>query len=144
MLKFIGTGDLANVKLGNTSCYYKSENEILLIDIGILNFKTLIESDILKDVNVKENSNGKKVIVVKIEGAQTEYLFDNMIDGTNVVIPATIILNKEFTSYSDNINIKYTNEIGKTQRPQALAIGSVNATIGQTIIVLERIISKNN
>ncbi len=52
MLKFIGTGDLANVKLGNTSCYYKSENEILLIDIGILNFKTLIESDILKDVNV--------------------------------------------------------------------------------------------
>lgn len=38
----------------------------------------------------------------------------------------------------------YTNEIGKTQRPQALAIGSVNATIGQTIIVLERIISKNN
>ena len=36
-----------------------------------------------------------------------------MIDGTNVVIPATIILNKDFASYSDNINIKYTNEIGK-------------------------------
>lgn len=52
MLKFIGTGDLANVKLGNTSCYYKSENEILLIDIGVLNFKTLIESEILKEVNV--------------------------------------------------------------------------------------------
>ena len=67
----------------------------------------------LKDVNVVENQDGKKVIVAKIEGTQTEYLFDNMIDGTNVVIPATIILNKEFTSYSDNINIKYTNEIGK-------------------------------
>ncbi len=67
----------------------------------------------LKDVNVVENQDGKKVIVAKIEGAQTEYLFDNMIDGTNVVIPATIILNKDFASYSDNINIKYTNEIGK-------------------------------
>lgn len=67
----------------------------------------------LKDVNVVENQDGKKVIVAKIEGTQTEYLFDNMIDGTNVVIPATIILNKDFASYSDNINIKYTNEIGK-------------------------------
>ena len=59
---------------------------------------------------LQKNQDCKKVIVAKIEGTQTEYLFDNMIDGTNVVIPATIILNKEFTSYSDNINIKYTNE----------------------------------
>lgn len=67
----------------------------------------------LKDVNVVENSEGKKVIVANIEGTQTEYLFANVIDGTNVVIPVTIILNKEFTSYSDNINIRYINEIGK-------------------------------
>lgn len=84
----------------------------------------------LKDVNVKENSNGKKVIVAKIEGAQTEYLFDNMIDGTNVVIPATIILNKEFAGYSDNINIKYTNEVGK----------NIESGVNQTPVNLQAII----
>lgn len=67
----------------------------------------------LKDVNVVENQDGKKVIVAKIYGTQTEYLFDNVIDGTNVVIPMTIILNKEFTSYSDNIIVKYKNEVGR-------------------------------
>lgn len=52
MIKFLGSGDLVNTKLGNTSCYFKSGNEILLIDIGVLNFKTLIESCILKNVDV--------------------------------------------------------------------------------------------
>ena len=52
MLKFLGTGDLANTELGNTSCYFISNKEILIIDIGVLNFKLLIESNILKNIDV--------------------------------------------------------------------------------------------
>ena len=36
----------------------------------------------------------------------------------------------------------YTNEIGKTSHPMVLRIGTVNATINETIIVYERVIDK--
>lgn len=50
MLKFLGFGDLANINLGNTSCYYKSKDELLLIDVGVLNFERLVKSDICSKV----------------------------------------------------------------------------------------------
>ena len=65
----------------------------------------------LKSVNVIDKENGRKAIIANIQGNQTEYLFDNVIDGTNVVIPATIILKKEFTTTTNNININYTNKV---------------------------------
>ena len=37
----------------------------------------------------------------------------------------------------------YTNEIGKTQRPQVLSIGTINATIDETILIFERRISRH-
>ena len=63
---------------------------------------------------VTENENENKKIIAKLQGVQTEYLFNNMIDGTNLVIPAAIILQKDFESNTSNVNIRYINEVGNT------------------------------
>lgn len=50
-LNFIGRGSAFNVQEGNTSSYVKKENHLLLIDCGSDVFKSLIEKDVLKDVD---------------------------------------------------------------------------------------------
>lgn len=52
MLKFIGTGDLFNIDLANTSAYTKDKNgNLLLIDCGVTVFSRLCELELLNDVN---------------------------------------------------------------------------------------------
>lgn len=82
--------------------------KVILGDSYLLNANGLY----LEDVNVVDKENGKKAIIANLGGNQTEYLFDNMIEGTNVVIPATIILEKGFVSHTNKININYNNEVG--------------------------------
>lgn len=103
--------------------------KVVLGDSYLLNANGLS----LENVTVIDKENGKKAIVANITGSQTSYLFDNMIDGTNVIIPATIVLKKEFTSTASHIQIQYTNEIEE------------NSEIGTTQIEvnLESIMPKN-
>lgn len=56
------------------------------------------------------DKNGVKVIRVELQGKQNEYLINSMIRGTNVLIPATIILKKDIQSCDSNIKLTYTNE----------------------------------
>ena len=70
----------------------------------------------IENIESIEKEDGKKAIVAKLQGVQTEYLFDNMIDGTKIVIPATIILEKEFESNTNNVTISYNNEVGNTNK----------------------------
>ena len=52
MLKFIGTGNLFNTDLLNTSAYTKDENgNMLLLDAGTTCFARLCELELLQDVN---------------------------------------------------------------------------------------------
>lgn len=51
MLKFIGTGDMANVELGNTSAYIKNEDKILIIDCGASAFQRMIELNLFDGIN---------------------------------------------------------------------------------------------
>lgn len=50
-LKFLGRGSAFNVKEGNTSAYYKSKNDMLLIDCGSDVFKKIVERHLLDDVH---------------------------------------------------------------------------------------------
>lgn len=50
MLKFIGSGSAFNTKLGNTSAYYKEDDQLLLIDCGSNIFQRIKESNLLKGV----------------------------------------------------------------------------------------------
>lgn len=50
MLNFIGTGSAFNTQLGNTSAYYKWEDQILIIDCGSSIFHRIVESNLLEGV----------------------------------------------------------------------------------------------
>lgn len=50
ILKFIGNGSCFNISKRNTSCYYKDNDNLLLIDCGEDIFKELISKDILRDI----------------------------------------------------------------------------------------------
>ncbi|MFJ3388836.1 MBL fold metallo-hydrolase [Lysinibacillus sp. NPDC086135] len=50
MLKFIGSGSAFNTKLGNNSAYYKSGNQMLLIDCGSNVFQRIKENNLLEGI----------------------------------------------------------------------------------------------
>lgn len=49
-LKFLGRGSAFNVEEGNTSAYYKSKNDMLLIDCGSDVFKKIVKRHLLDNV----------------------------------------------------------------------------------------------
>lgn len=61
------------------------------------------------NAEVIENENGK-FIRVEIAGNQTEYLFDSIVTGANILIPATIILKQDIESVKRNISWTYIND----------------------------------
>ena len=79
--------------------------EVILGDVSLLYDNNLS----IKSAEVVDN-NGAKAIKVELNGAQNSYNQDSMIEGANVIIPATVILNKEFESTKGNISVIYTNE----------------------------------
>lgn len=66
----------------------------------------------IKNKNVIEK-NSCKVIRIELEGSQSEYMLDSMITGSNILIPASIIVKKDITSVETNIEVTYSNENGK-------------------------------
>ena len=73
------------------------------------------ESSILYDnglqlgsVQVVDN-NGSKVIRVKVNGTQTSYVQNEVVNGANIVIPASIILKKDIASSQENIAVSFAN-----------------------------------
>ena len=102
--------------------------KVILGDSYILNGNGIY----LEKVNIEQKENGKKAIIAELKGKQIEYLSGNMIDGTKVVIPANIILEKGFESNESQINVNYSNEVGK----------SVEKGTNQINVNLESIIEK--
>lgn len=50
-LKFLGRGSAFNVEEGNTSAYYKSKNDMLLIDCGSDVFKKIVKRHLLDNIS---------------------------------------------------------------------------------------------
>ena len=85
----------------------KLPNEVEKVVLG--------ESSILYDnglqlgsVQVVDN-NGSKVIRVKVNGTQTSYVQNEVVNGANIVIPASIILKKDIVSSQENIAVSFAN-----------------------------------
>lgn len=57
-----------------------------------------------------EYNNENRILTVTLEGEQAEYLSKNLADGTNVIIPASIILGQEIESKNTNLGVAYVNE----------------------------------
>ena len=62
----------------------------------------------VKNAEIKEQ-DGIKKIKIELEGQQLSYFENQMIQGTDILIPATIILKKDIQSTNSNISYTYTN-----------------------------------
>ena len=85
----------------------KLPNEVEKVVLG--------ESSILYDSGLQLGSvqvvddNGSKVIRVKVNGTQTSYVQNEVVNGANIVIPASIILKKDIVSSQENIAVSFAN-----------------------------------
>ncbi len=85
----------------------KLPNEVEKVVLG--------ESSILYDSGLQLDSvqvvddNGSKVIRVKVNGTQTSYVQNEVVNGANIVIPASIILKKDIVSSQENIAVSFAN-----------------------------------
>lgn len=68
------------------------------------------------NLNIKkyevQDRNGIKVIRIEIDGTQSNYSNSVISEGANIIIPATIIVNKDIYSTQSSIKIRYSNETG--------------------------------
>lgn len=90
-----------NTLFENPTIEIKLPSEVEKVVLGDV---ALLYSDELKiqDVKVVEK-NGYKSIVVKTKGIQTIYNSDSVINGINIIIPATVILNKDILAKDENV-----------------------------------------
>jgi len=85
-------------------------NEVEKVILG--NVSLLYENNLrVKNAEVKEQ-DGIKKIKIELEGQQLSYFENQMIQGTDILIPATIILKKDIQSTNSNISYTYTNDSG--------------------------------
>lgn len=82
--------EVENVILGNLSILYDNDLSIKSADI------------------IEKNNN--KVIKIVLQGKQKYYNLNSMVNGTNIIIPATIILKKDINSIETSISVNYKNE----------------------------------
>ena len=82
-------------------------NEVEKVILG--NVSLLYENNLrVKNAEIKEQ-DGIKKIKIELEGQQLSYFENQMIQGTDILIPATIILKKDIQSTNSNISYTYTN-----------------------------------
>ena len=105
-----------NVKLlASESSHSLFKNPIIKIQVP-----EEVEKVVLGDVKVTngnglsfkniEYNNENRIITVTLEGEQTEYLSKNLAEGTNVIIPANVILGQEIESKNVELGVAYVNE----------------------------------
>lgn len=75
-------------------------------------------------------------IRIELEGIQNEYMLNSIVSGTNIIIPATVVLKKDINSTNTSIKTTYTNENGtvndyakegKTSKELGIYIDSINS-----------------
>lgn len=93
----------------------------------------LLYDDNLKinNAEVIERDNGK-TIRIEIGGTQNQYTLNSLINGANVIIPATIIVKKDIQSVNTEINMVYVNENGVQNNTNNEKIGIIIDSISDT------------
>ena len=81
--------------------------KVVLGDVSILygNGLKVLESSVV------DNSEGCKEIVIQLDGQQTSYNMESINNGTNVVIPANIVLKSDINTVQSTIKGTFTNEV---------------------------------
>ena len=81
--------------------------KVVLGDVSVLygNGLSVAESYVI------DNNDGNKEIIIKLEGEQSSYSVDTINNGTNIVIPANVVLKNDVLSTQSIIKANYTNEV---------------------------------
>lgn len=79
--------------------------KVILGDVTLVNEEELT----VKKQEVIDSEQGK-VIRVELDGCQNKYMLNSIIAGSDVVIPAVVIVKKDIPSVDSSIEITYTNE----------------------------------
>lgn len=68
------------------------------------------------NLNIKnyevQDKNGIKVIRIQLDGTQLNYNNSVISEGANIIIPATVIVDKDIYSTESSIKLRYSNETG--------------------------------
>lgn len=88
-------------------------DKVILGDVSLLYDNGLN----VQNTEVIEQENGK-VIRIQLIGNQQEYFTDSIVEGTNILIPATIIIKDDIENLETNITWTYANEIGENRENQ--------------------------
>lgn len=106
--------EVENINIGTPEILY--DNQIF----------TIIGTDITT------NSNGNKVIVIKLQGSQTSYEDSTVVKGTNIRIPVTISLTKKLQSKVGIIKCIYSNEMTGTTESRETEVTLLNKIVETT------------
>lgn len=105
--------------LKTNSIYNKLyENPTIVIDlpsyvetVNIKNVQLLFDNELkVENVELVQNENGTKQIVIKLSGTQTKYSIDSLAGGANIVITADITANKLTPNKEAQIKMTVINE----------------------------------
>lgn len=107
-----------NLTLENNSAKYDLfKNPVIEIKLPeevekvVLGDISLLYDSGLKIKNAKViDKDNSKVIKIELEGIQTEYLLNSIVEGPNIIIPASIILKKEIDEKYSNVSLVYYND----------------------------------
>ena len=107
-----------NLTLENNSAKYDLfKNPVIEIKLPeevekvVLGDISLLYDNGLKIKNAKViDKDNSKVIKIELEGIQTEYLLNSIVEGPNIIIPASIILKKEIDEKQSNVSLIYYND----------------------------------
>ena len=76
----------------------------------VLSEASILYDNVLKLENIQVvDENGSKIIRAKISGTQTSYIKNEVVNGANIVIPASIILKKDITSTEEKVEYAFAN-----------------------------------
>ena len=140
----LDTSSIENALFKNPTFEIELPSQIKKVDVK--NVDLLLEDELkIKETKVEER-NGKKVIIVTLEGTQTKYTNyqvqaneqNNVITkGANIIINTDITLNQLIPSSTENINLYYTNEntdlYEKTYQPKTRANTQTKGMASTTI-----------
>lgn len=85
-------------------------------NINVKNIEVLFDTEGSKltlkpnDNRIIQNAEGTKIILIDLEGTQTEYTLGAVSKGINVVVTADIVVNKFTPNKQDQIKMTYTNK----------------------------------
>ena len=122
--KTFGNGITNNVVLTATLKAKDSKNNLFRNPELRITMPQEVEKVVLGDVSILygngleierseviDNKEGSKEIVIYLKGEQASYNEEHINEGTNVVIPANIVLKNEIATGEKAIKCRYTNEV---------------------------------